>query len=107
MVWVCEGGRSAYLRAVDKGGSTTMFLRNCQFMDYDRRHQLDQEATKAAVEGAVAGGRCLPWRQLSSMTVKYAAAAVRRASGAVAGNYQGNACQAETGVCFPSKDARR
>ena len=51
VVRVCEGGRSAFVCAVDKGGRTTMFLRNRRFMDYDRKHQLEQEVAMAAVEG--------------------------------------------------------
>lgn len=83
VVRVCEGGRSAYVRAVDKGGRSTTFLRNRRFMDYDRDHRMDEEAAMAAVEGAVAGGCCLPWRRLSGGAARYAAAAARRASGAI------------------------
>jgi hypothetical protein len=89
VVRVCEGGRSAYVRAVDKGGRSTTFLRNRRFMDYDRQHQLEEEAAMAAVEGTVAGGRCLPWKRLSRRAAGCAAAAARRTCAAATGILKG------------------
>ena len=89
VVRVCKGGRSAYMCAVDKGGRTTTFLRNRRFNDYNRKPQLDQEATMAAVEGTVPGGRCLPWKRLSKKAAKYTASAAKRAGSAVAGILKG------------------
>ena len=68
VVWVCEGGRSAYVHSMDKGGRTTTFLCNMGFMDYDRNYQADQEAAMAAVEETVSGERL--WKRLSRRATK-------------------------------------
>ena len=88
MVRVCEGGRSAYVRALDKGGRTTTILRNRRFMDYDPKFQTDRDVAMAAVEGTVGGGRSLPWKRLCRRASGYAGSAVRRAGSTVSGRAQ-------------------
>ena len=89
VVRVCEGGRSAYVRALDKGGRTTTFLRNRRFMDYNPKFQTDRDVAMAAVEGTVGGGRSLPWKRLCRRASGYAGSAVRRAGSTVAGILKG------------------
>ena len=89
VVRVCEGGRSAYVRALDKGGRTTTFLRNRRFMDYDPKFQVDRDVAMTVVEGAICGGRCIPWKRLCKRVSGYAGSAVRRTGSTVSGILKG------------------
>ena len=50
VVRVCEGGRSAYVCALDKGRRPATFLRNRGFMDYNPEFEKDREVAMAAKE---------------------------------------------------------
>ena len=89
MVRACEGGHSAYVGALDKGGRTTTFLRNRRFMDYNPKFQVDRDVAMTVVEGAVGGGRCLPWKPLCNRVSGYAGSAVRRTGSMVSGILKG------------------
>ena len=85
VVRVCEGGRSAYIRARNKGSRTTTFLRNRRFMDYDPRFRADRDVAMATVEGAVGSKNCLPLRHFCRKT----GSAAKRARGAVSSILKG------------------
>ena len=79
------GGRSAYIKAKNKGVRTQTFLRNRGFMDYDPRFRTDGEIAMATVEGEVGSTGCLPLRRFC----RKAGSAVRRARGAVSSILKG------------------
>ena len=79
------GGRSAYIKAKNKGVRTQTFLRNRGFMDYDPRFRTDGEIAMATVEGAVGSKNCLPLRHFCRKT----GSAAKRARGAVSSILKG------------------
>ena len=65
VIRVCEGGRSAYVQAKNRGGRVETFLRNRRFMNMDPKYVVDDEAAMATAEVEIGGDSCLPLKQLS------------------------------------------
>ena len=66
VVRVCEGGRSAYVQAEDRGGRTTTFLRNRRFMIKDPAHNVEVAAeAELAMVTKISEDKGMPFKQLS------------------------------------------
>ena len=66
VVRVCEGGRSAYVQAEDRGGRTTTFLRNRRFMIKDPAHNVEVAAeAELAMVTKIIEDKGMPIKQLS------------------------------------------
>ena len=65
VVRVCEGGRSAYVQAENRGGRTTTFLRN-RFMIKDPAHNVEVAAeAELAMVTKINGDKGMPIKQIS------------------------------------------
>ena len=88
---VCEGGRSAYVQAKDKGGKVTTYLRNRRFMILNPEYRTEEEesvpeTSMVSEETEIASDSCMPARQLA----RRAHTAFSRTKTAVSGIMKGS-----------------
>ena len=92
---MCEGGRSAYVQAKNRGRRVETFLRNRRFMNMDPKYVVDDEAAMATGEVEIGGDSCLPLKQLSGkagsafMRIKTSVSSILKGSFALLTRAQG------------------